>query len=276
MQTPEFLAWAIEFPCPLRGELDGSEPERVERQLRAARAVSDARREGRVLEGLCVQPPNGFRISDALAIYGGEAAAGEACGRCPANALAQENPGALAGCYGLVPLPADAASFHAAIEAGIDAAVGGQRWSQAFPATRQRWYGFWQASPLRGELLLAAFQALTSAGIDDRAFRELLRGMSVAYSAGCSLHARLYPPGRVEGPAWRLAPHCPECQAQWPEARSRQCGVCGYAGHPAPEKKRLARGLRPYFPLARLLGEREAAEFLLRYQAFRARRPDQA
>ena len=71
MDTPEFLVWAIEHTCPSADMQDGSDPERTERQLRAARAVSDARREGRVFEGLCVNPPDGFRIDDALAVYGG-------------------------------------------------------------------------------------------------------------------------------------------------------------------------------------------------------------
>src|SRR5262245_21282712 len=104
MHTPEFLAWAIEYRCPFRGDLDGSDPERVERQLRAARAVSEARREGRVLDGLCVQPPDGFAISDALEIYGGEQVVEQACGECPANAARMALGEEWAGCYGLFPL----------------------------------------------------------------------------------------------------------------------------------------------------------------------------
>ena len=102
MDTPEFLVWAFEYTCPIRGFQSGSDPERTERQLRAARAVSDAQREQRVFEGLCVDSPRGFRIDEALAIYGGAAAVESACGECSANAAATAKQGSLAGCYGLV------------------------------------------------------------------------------------------------------------------------------------------------------------------------------
>src|SRR6185503_15686006 len=116
--TPEFLVWAIEHACPIRGFQTGSDPERVERQLRAARAVSKARQEERIFEGLCVDPPWGFRIDEAVGIYGGLAAAERTCGDCPVNALAKLRGGSLAGCFGAVPLPLDPAPVHAAIERG--------------------------------------------------------------------------------------------------------------------------------------------------------------
>src|SRR5688500_13967593 len=96
MDTPEFLVWAIEYRCSIRGLQDGSDPERTERQLRAARACRDARREGRFFEGLCVDPPYGFRVDEALAVYGGKATVEAACRECPANALGQDQFGALA------------------------------------------------------------------------------------------------------------------------------------------------------------------------------------
>src|SRR5687768_8493377 len=116
MDTPEFLVWALEYSCPIRESMDGSDPERTERQLRAARAVSDARREGRVFEGLCVDPPDGFWIEEALSIYGGLAATERACGNCPANAAAQIAPASLAGCFGIVPLWPGERDIHAAVE----------------------------------------------------------------------------------------------------------------------------------------------------------------
>jgi len=282
MRTPEFLAWAIEHQCPIRGGQDGSDPERTERQLRAARAVSDARRDGRIFEGLCLQPPDGFRIDDALAIYGGEAAVSSACGSCPANALAECDPVALAGCFGEWPLPGDSAAFHLAIEKSM------LRLAESFPPTNPRWYGLWLNSPLEAEWLLAAFQSLDIPEIRCREQQELLVALNAAYNIGGRVHLRLYPPGRVEGTWWRLVPHCPRCKAVWRPRGSRnategvlcsaECGVCGYVGHPAPEQKRRARGRRPYFPLERLLGREPAAEFLVRYEAEQARRgsPDRA
>src|SRR5436309_2356665 len=108
MDTSEFLVWAIEFACPIRGFQDGRDPERTERQLRSARAVSDARHQGRAFEGLCVDPPNGFRIADALRIYGGVSAVEHACSMCPANAAAARlTGGSIAGCFGVLPLLPD-------------------------------------------------------------------------------------------------------------------------------------------------------------------------
>ena len=278
MQTPEFLAWAIEYTCPLRGSQDGSDPERTERQLRSARAVSDARREGRVLEGMCVQPPDGFWISDALSIFGGEAAARADCRECPANALLESDADALAGCYGLLPLPGDAAGFYDAVERAIDAQYGQLAWPEHYPATRPRWYALWLAPALDGAGLLDRFSILNGVAGESPQLAELRAALNVTYTIGGRVHVRLYPPGRVEGPWWRLAPHCPRCKAEWKDAAARRCGVCGQSGFPVPEQKRRARGRRPYFPLTRLLGAEQAASFLFRYQGLRALRqpPDRA
>lgn len=277
MDTPEFLIWAIEHTCPVRGQQNGSDPERTERQLRAARAVSDARRERRVFEGLCVNPPLAFRAADAAAAYGGLAGVEAACGDCRVNAIAVNDAGVLAGCFGIVPLPADPRPVHDAIERAIVAAAPGSN-----VATKPRWYGLWIVSPLGGEALLAVRRVLQAAVVEDAACRmaltELMTGLEVADRENTRLHVRLFPRGCVQGGEWRLVAHCQRCKAEWGSARSRQCAVCGYVGGPAAEQKRKARGERPYFPLERLLGERQAAEFLVRYAAFRARQgsPDQA
>ena len=273
MDTPEFLLWALEYSCPIRGFQDGSDPERTERHLRAARAAGDAALEGRVFEGLCVSPPSGFRIADALAIYGGLSAIEQACRDCPANALAQDVPGQLAGCYGLVPLPEDPSSLHRAIERGIEAAYPRVDWSTLCIATTPRWYGLWIESPVEAELLLLRYLVLQAATIDDQVCRttvaELLTALNVAFDSGCRLHVQLYPPGRVEGTWWRLMPHCPRCKARWNDTDLQCCRVCGSNSRPGPDKKRKARGRRPYFPLGRLLGDQAAADFLIRYVAFR-------
>ena len=102
-QTPEFLCWAIERQCPLREMLPENQPEKVERQLRAARYTAEAIAEGRVENDLAVSADRklAFRVSDSLAIFGGEAAVRECCGNCPANALAAIRQPSYAGCYGL-------------------------------------------------------------------------------------------------------------------------------------------------------------------------------
>ena len=273
MNTPEFLAWALEYRCPIRGEQDGSNPERTERQLRAARAVSDARREGRVFEGFAVDPPNGFRVAEALAIYGGEEAVDGACQTCPANGC-RASGGSSASpvtssvcCYGRAVLPIDSTEFHAA----FDRAVG-----QVMAATGQRWYGMWLRSPLEPKQLPEIVAALQNVSIDDRRCRQGLAGLVAACDTALKhnlpLHICAYPRGRVEGTWWRLEPHCPRCKAPWKDDATN-CLVCGYIGNPAPDRKRRARGMRPYYPLDRLLGGEQAAAFMSRYEIFRARQP---
>jgi hypothetical protein len=269
VETPQFLLWAIEYACPVRGYQDGCDPERTERQLRAARAVSEARREGRVFEGFCVEPPNGFRIEDALAVYGGLNAVEQACARCPANALAPIYPDSLAGCVGIVPVSPE---LMADIERILTSKEIGQRYEVLFSPTQPRWYGLWVQSPLGQEhcsLVNELFEALQGQVADQQGVHEMRAGLRAALNANLPLHVELFPAGRVEGTAWRLALHCPRCKAPWGEPTTGECRVCGYEGRHAPEKKRKARGPRPYFPLDRLLGENTATEFLVRYQTQR-------
>ena len=110
------------------------------------------------------------------------------------------------------------------------------------------------------------------------AIGEFMAGLNSAYNAGARVHVTLYPRGQVTSGKWQLVPHCQRCKAEWTKAGSHLCGVCGHVGKPADEPKRMARGKRPYFPLERLLGEQQAAEFLVRYAAFRAQQqsPDRA
>lgn len=276
MDTPEFLSWALEYTCPIRGFQDGSDPERAERQLRAARAVSEARREGRIMDGLCVEPPYGFRIEDALAIYGGMPAVERECRGCGANAISRLDPSALAGCYGLVPLPGDARDVFRTVDLAIVEQRLAEEFQHHFTATQPAWYGLWMHSPLsrqQAALLLELLRAGDFSGRFGREFSELQGGLESSVEHNLRLHVAIYPAGRVEGTWWQLAPHCPRCKGPWHKSASRRCDICGYLGAPAPDKKRHARGRRPYFPLDRLLGSAAAAELLVRYAAGQAQRP---
>ncbi len=268
METPEFLAWAIEFTCPLRGEQDGSDPERTERQLRAARAVSAARRENRVLDEIAVNPPFGFRIFDALAIYGGESAVAAACRSCPANRGEEGSELNYAGCYGLTPVTPD---VIAAMEQAIEQLNLASEIVALFPATTPRWYALWINSPLSLQQLAVVARLAPAAGL-----AELAAGCDTGLAANLRLHVQFYPAGKIEGTWWRLMPHCPRCKAAWLGERTRQCRVCEYVGHPAPDKKRRPRGQRPYTRLDNVLGGGQSTEFLARYfdRQKRERSPD--
>ncbi|HEY2410593.1 MAG TPA: hypothetical protein VGI40_00040 [Pirellulaceae bacterium] len=268
--TPPFLLWAIGYQCPIRGFQDGSDPERTERQLRAAIATSEALRQGRVFEGYAVDEPLGFRIEEALALYGGIAKVEETCGACPANAMATHRPEALAGCVGLFALPPDDRGFCNRIEVSIEKLGLADECSRLFPSTRPRWYGFWIQSPLAAdqvELLADIFGELKAYFDSDESMKARQAGLSVARDKKLPLHATLYPRGTIESNWWRLVVHCPRCKAEWKSVGRGLCEVCGYEGHPAPDKKRRARGRRPYLPLARLMGEQNSVAFLERYRS---------
>jgi hypothetical protein len=277
VETPEFLAWALQLTCPLRGEQDGSDPERTERQLRAARAASDARRENRVFEGLAVDPPHGFRLNEALAIYGGESAVAAACRACPANCVSSPTLRVghaselmYAGCYGLTPV---GQHVSIAVEQAIEHMGLASEVVNSFPPSTPRWYALWINSPLSMQQLAVVGPLIAAVGLSD-----LAAGCATALSANLPLHVRLYPAGKVEGTWWRLVAHCPRCKGAWPGERSRQCRVCGYVGHPAPDKKRRVRGRRPYARLDHVLGAGESTEFLARYFDFQMQQqpPDRA
>ncbi len=273
MQTPEFLVWALERRCPLRQIAGFEDPERTERHLRTLRAYSDAAAEGREFEGNCVQPPNGFRVEDALSLYGGLATAEAACSECPANAGLKENSKSLAGCFGMVPLPAGEIQVHAAVETAIDRLNLRANVAANFPATRRAWYGLWMRSPLDAPRALLLKFVLRNAGGSDpeyvRAMNQMILGLGIAYENALPFHVRLYPRGEVQGVWWNLVPHCQACHAPWLETSSEQCQICGYVGHAASPPKRRARGTRPYWPLERMMGKEKAAEFLVRYEASR-------
>ncbi len=267
--TPAFLLWAIEYSCPIRGFQNGSDPDQTERQLRAAMALSAARREGRVLEGYCVDPPLGFRIEEALAIYGGLEIVERACGVCPANAVARIRPGELAGCLRMFVLPADDGEFYRRVDDVIAQAGLEEECARLFPSMQSRWHGFWVSSPLSLDQVNVLTSVMSAIEAEDRfgqQVTELHAGLCAARENQLPFHASFYPRGCVEGNWWRLVPHCPRCKADWKASGRGRCDVCGYEGHPAPEKKRRARGQRPYLPLARLMGD-GAAEFLARYRA---------
>jgi hypothetical protein len=269
--TPPFLLWAVGYQCPIRGFQDGSDPERTERQLRAAVATSEARREGRVFEGYGVAPPLAFRIEEALALYGGAEQVEETCrGCCPANAVAMHQAGALAGCVGMFALPTAADDFHERVETAIVGAGLAEACSRYFPATRPRWHGLWMQASSSAEqvdLLANIVDALNGAFEVGESLKMLSAGLWVARDRQLPFHTVFYPSGRVENGWWVLVGHCPKCKAEWKSMGTGRCETCNYEGHPAPDKKRRARGRRPYMPLERLMGAEKAAEFLKRYGA---------
>jgi hypothetical protein len=268
--TPPFLLWAIGCECPIRGFQDGSDPEMTERQLRAAIATSEARRNGRLFEGYAVDEPLAFRVGEALAIYRGLATVEETCGACPVNATAVHHPQALAGCVGTFALPENDHVLYGQIERVIETYGLANEYAACLGLASPRWFGFWMSSPLTTDQTRFLHVVLDLLPADFKRSQSIINldaGVFAACDRKLPFHARLYPRGTIESNWWRLATHCPRCTAEWKSVGRGMCEVCGYDGHPAPDKKRRARGRRPYLPLERLMGAEKAAEFLQRYRS---------
>jgi hypothetical protein len=116
-------------------------------------------------------------------------------------------------------------------------------------------------------LLADVFGDLKADVDSNESLKTLQAALHVAREKELPLYATLYPRGTIENNWWRLVAYCPRCKAEWKSIGRGLCEVCAYEGHPAPEKKRRARGRRPYLPLARLMGEQNAVEFLKRYRS---------
>jgi ribosomal protein L37E len=270
VETPPFVRWTLALACPLREDsADVSDPELTERQLRSLRGYSDAVHKGRLFDGICLAPgaltsatPLGFPALEVLNAYGGETFVAAQCPDCPANVLRQRAGSGLAGCFGLLP-------YDSALAEAWEEAIGGNDGAHLFLATSPRWFGLWAASPLSPahleslESILAALVHLHPAHVE---FHQAVR---LARQQQLALHVQANPTGSFDEQAWRIAPHCQRCKATMNE-RQHRCSTCGLVARAEPARQRKPRGLRPYVPLARFLGESGAAAFLARYAAHAA------
>jgi hypothetical protein len=191
----------------------------------------------------------GFRISEALAIYGGEAIVRDCCGNCPANAVAQFQQPSYAGCYGLFPVPEPR-------EAWLQRAQKCPRDNQLFTPAQFLWYGWWMQSPLNAaqiEYLARQFAAISSEAefAANQALRELTAALRICHELHLLLSVQLFPRGEIDGLWWNLRPHCEACHSEWLPGTSR-CEMCGQTRFPASAKKRRVRGTRPYRAIAEI------------------------
>jgi hypothetical protein len=275
--TPEFVAWALERACALRDIEGWTEPDRVERQLRPLRELSAARREGREREGVALAPdwcdrragdpprePLGFFVQETLQAYGGEAWVASQCDGCPANALARSQPGLWAGCYGALYSEETDALHKAADVAAHDLGLEGALATE-FLSTTPQWRGLWAASPLMDKRLSLVRKLLAHpAFVDVRVvgLSDAVTAIETALEQRLAFHANLTPAGVVRGRDWHIPSHCQRCNTPRPPG-DPHCRACGLAGGVASQRRRKARGLRPYQPLARIMGS-AAAERLTR------------
>jgi hypothetical protein len=159
--TRSGISWSLERSCPLRNGDGWPLPTATHQQLAEISAFSNAVPDGLVVDDICVTsytfgsddddesvilPYSGFRISLALAPFGGEAAVRAACGACEAN-VSRRDGSALAGCHGFFGAWADNEELESELREkvrlkGLEAEL-----VRLFPSTTPLWYGFWIESP---------------------------------------------------------------------------------------------------------------------------------
>jgi len=304
--TPEFVRWTLAHSCDIRTAFDHWEdPAWAHRQLVPIRAYSEAVREQRIYDGICLAPgvtattaateATAFRADEVLEPYGGLQEVTRHCSGCPANVLddalpaetpenGAESKGAggnsntpLAGCFGLINVAQLGDQLHTHIATVLQHAELHQRYANCFPRTAPHWYGFWirkQLNRPQMKTMLAVFTAvLELAPLYRQQLAPLLGATKVSLAAeedGLSLPLRVaaYPAGRVEGRKWYVVAHCSRCQAPSNDRTLEQpCQVCGSTGQPNPPRKRCAAGKRPYWPLVDFLGEEQATKWLQQHLA---------
>lgn len=275
--TPEHVLWAIERACPLRNAKDWADPEQTERELRPLRAYADAILDGRVFDGICVEPstadlgetgePLGFPVAEIFDAFGEIDFLKTTCGRCPAN-LPKGNRRSWAGCYDWF----DARDLKPRVNRIIAELIADGRGNELsrFESVRfqQGFYSLWTHDVWRSETLSQAadfFNRLADdRSGDDVTVSRFSSGLRAADEQGFAMRVRLVPRGELAGNSWTVAPHCPNCRAEWPRHTPR-CMACAFQGGAVPARKRHARGKRPFVPLARVLGKKNVGDFLRRY-----------
>jgi formylglycine-generating enzyme required for sulfatase activity len=261
--TRRGISWSLERPCPLRGGEDWTLPSATHRQLGDISAYSNALQDGRVLDDICVTgrtyssgrpeemvllPCSGFRVSLALARFGGEEAVRAACGECEAN-VAPVEPPVLASCHGFLQARPDSEELETELREKVRLKGLEEEVTCFFPRTTPLWYGFWIQSPLRRpqcEVLLALLHGSDDPGDkSDDDLRHFLAALQAAVDLELPLHVEMAPPGHVDCGWSTVFPHCPRCKADAPVARWQQsysnesidCQVCGQRYSPGATHK---------------------------------------
>ena len=217
--TPEFIRWALGHACPLRDDVEWSDPLRTERYLRPLQAFSQAKLDGRICDGICIarvscEDPlqaKGFIAEEVLDAYGGESFVQTQCGTCPANVVARDHSEFLAGCCGLFEC-SDLQQLHEGTEEVVHGLGIAQLVRSTFLATKPLWYGLWADSPLKQEsaellrqILVGLGDTLTSCG---NQLNDLLAALEVSVQEKIPLFLTYMPRGVADELTWTVVSHC--------------------------------------------------------------------
>jgi formylglycine-generating enzyme required for sulfatase activity len=301
--TRRGVSWSLERPCALRRGEGWSLPAVTRQQLADISVYSSALAENEVLDDICVTantygsdsagntimlPCSGFRVSLALAPFGGEAAVRAACGSCEANVRPGKELG-LAGCHGFLAAWPDSEELEAELREKIHSKSLEESVARLFASTTPLWYGFWIESPLRRphcELLLELLEGTDDPNEKrDADVLQFLAALRAAIDWELPLHVEMAPPGHTDFGFYNVFRHCPRCKADAPVARWQEsyadevidCKVCGHRYNPAATHKREQMDDSDWEAgrLENLLGAGEADVFRRRFLAHRGCSPEQ-
>lgn len=269
--------WAIERECPLRNSNNWADPEQTARELRPLQAYSEALQAGRVFDGICLDRSStnvtddsvamGFPLTEIAAAFGDADFIAVTCRDCPAN-VQESNLDSLAGCFGWFPVPDLKEPINRAFLRMSSTFVASDERVRVRRTVTQGFYALWINSNWHGAKLMGAinlFEAVVSdKSQENQQFLRFVTALRVAAQHGLTVRVQLMPQGVLEGKWWRVVHHCPHCRAQW-VSDSKRCTACDFTGNPLPERKRHARGTRPFLPLEKIVGKQQVGEFLNRY-----------
>ena len=278
--TPDHIRWTLAVPCKLRSWEEYANPSRTERHLRAVRAFSDARHEGRICDGIVfanhqseIRQPIGevlaFRADAAFEPFSGQDEVESTCATCPANLVGNATHTRMAGCFGLIAMPMPIDPWLETFAQFVDESVKGPRiewrelWADGSSADSQRISSL--ASLLRQFLswLPMAFRVKERATFDG--LEQFCAAADVSLSESMPLVFLCFPEGQVEGRNWTTAPCCSRCSAPWPGPPQGICSHCKVGRH-VPEQRRKLVGKRPYRRLLEFMSEADALSLLEKYR----------
>jgi len=301
--TVQGVNWALERACRLRGGEGWALPDVTRRQLADVSTYARAVPHGLVVDDVCVigytfgsdsagatvsLPCSGFRVSLALAPFGGEAAVRAACSACEANVAPDDRP-VLANCHGFLVAWPDSEELEAALQVAIRLRGLEERIARLFPRTTPLWYGLWIESPLRRphcEVLLELLEGLADlGGTQDNDPRHFLAALRAAVTWELPLHVAVPPPGHADLGWYTVFPHCPRCKAhapleQWQESYPEEpipCPVCGQRYSPAATQRseQMDDALWEESDLKNVLGADNVQAFRRRFLRRQGHSPEQ-
>ena len=303
-KTPQFVRWALARPCDLRNLDVTNLPDYTFRQLRNIRELSVAKKEDRVVDGICLRTPTvvsdpnellGFIAEEVYDLSGEDHELDDLCGSCPANTL--KEGGLWTGCYGW--LAADPVfSFDAPHGDGyvpkeslvsdltsvVEELELKDRINEMFPVRSvPYWYALWQAeTPTKGqleilqvvlrELLRKIDMAKAANGVNRRGVNsvsQFLKAVELAVEHDLKLHLELVPPGFSDGQTWATKDNCPTCKcSEWePVSHGKKCVACGRVGNLLTGRRSKVLGFRPYMKLVGILGPEKTKSLMAQYQS---------